>query len=1081
MTALEMSTRFLGVAATCILSTLVGMSESAFAQDEAAETPRPPAQITEPVNDTRLALLPGNTRPETQWATDLGSVDPQLPMQRMLLVLKCSPGQQAALAQFNAQQLDPNSLNFHHWLTPEQFGPLYGPSDTDLETVTAWLQNHGFTIDNVGNGRVFIEFSGTAGLVQQAFHSELHRYLVRGQEHIANSSDPAIPQALAPVIAGIFPLNNFYLRPLHHQWGEFRRDSKSGKWTPENADILTRPLFAAPGNEHPVELVSPYDFATLYNVLPLWNSGIDGAGETIAIAGRSNIDLQDVARFRSAFGLPANAPAILVNGPDPGTPSTDDQVESTLDVEWAGAVAKGATIELVTTASTAGNDGAFSSAAYIIDNNLAPILSFSYGACELALGAAGNAAINSLWQQGATEGITILVASGNQGAAGCEYGGTQTYGASQGVAVNGASSTPYNIAVGGTDLNWINSSAIYWNSSRATNGASAKGYIPEVPWNMTCAGDAVDQFLGGTAQGLDEEQTCQALLKNDFDLPLLTVAAATGGVSACTTPGGTTPATCTGGYTKPAWQTGPGVPADGKRDVPDLSLLASAGTLNTAYPICDSGEGACNNNNEMLVNAVGGTAAASPAMAGIMALVNQKMGSAQGNANAALYSLAAQDARSSCNAASVRSGNACNFYDITTGSIAVPCSPNSPNCTLHHARDAVGVIDGYKSTIGYDLATGLGSVNAGNLVNNWSLVAATKKKPAATTGAASSITTATATVAGSVNPNGADTHILFAYGTSSTLSGAHKTTSKDVGKGTKAIGVSVKLNGLTAGKKYYYQLQATNSVGTVKGSIKNFNTSSAAKLMATTGAASSIAETTATVAGSVIPNGADAHTLFAYGTSSTLSGAHKTISADAGSGTSAVSVSAILNGLTAGKKYYYQLQATNSAGTVKGAIKNFTTTQAGWSGKVQCVKTVTGASYSNNETQTWTVQPGIPQQPTGQTLYPTQWKSTGSGATASQTWVINASGAGQLTVFKNGSGINFARFNTELVVPDGYQATPPPSYTDYEYQFSAFGNSDANVQHVQGSNKTTSPTCDSPVEPGGSTCTVQCTWDFNKK
>jgi phosphodiesterase/alkaline phosphatase D-like protein len=355
------------------------------------------------------------------------------------------------------------------------------------------------------------------------------------------------------------------------------------------------------------------------------------------------------------------------------------------------------------------------------------------------------------------------------------------------------------------------------------------------------------------------------------------------------------------------------------------------------------------------------------------------------------------------------------------------------------------------------------------------------KKPTATTGAASSITATTATIAGSVTPNGADTHVVFAYGTSSTLAGAKKTTSVDVGSGTTAVGASVHLTGLTAGTKYYYQVQATNSAGTTSGAIKNFTTGAAKKPTATTGAASSITATTATIAGSVTPNGADTHVVFAYGTSSALAGAKKTTSVDVGSGTTAGVVSVHLTGLTAGTKYYYQVQATNSAGTTSGAINSFTSTATGWAGQVQCKKTVTGPSYSNNETQTWTVVPGITQAPTGQTFYPTQWKSTGSGASASQTWVINASGTGTLTVFANSAGINFGRFNSEIVVNNGIQATPPPSYADYEYQWLSFGNSDANVTHVQGSSTLTSPTCDSPVEPGGSSCTVACSWDFNKQ
>jgi len=1453
-------------AALCVLSAILGFSQMASAQGRVPEASQPLSRIVEPISDTKLVLLRGNIRPETRLGTDLGGVDPQLPMQRMLLVLKRSPEQETALAEFNARQLDPSSPDFHHWLTPEEFGALYGPSDNDIVAVTAWLQNHGFTVDNVTKGRVFIEFSGTASLVQLAFHTQIRRYMVRGEEHIANSTDPSIPQAISPVVAGIVSLNNFYVTPLHQEWGTFRRDSKTQKWTPENPNIVTQPFFGVPlsggGN---FELVSPYDFATIYNLLPLWNAGVDGTGQTIAIAGRSDISLTDVATFRSAFGLAAKAPTVIVNGPDPGIPSANDKVENTLDVEWSGAVAKGATVKFVTTASTNTSDGAVNSALYIIDNNVAPIMSFSYGACELASGTSGNAAINSLWQQGATEGITIFVASGDQGSAACDGGGTPPYGATHGLAVSGTSSTPYNVAVGGTDLNWVNSNTDYWNASNAANGSSAKGYMPEVPWNSTCVSDAVDEFIGGTALGFDEEQTCQALLDDNLDLNLVAVVGGTGGVSACTTPSGSTPATCSGGYAKPSWQTGTGVPADGKRDVPDLSLFASSGALHSAYAICDSDTAPCtySNGNDALMNSVGGTSVASPAMAGIMALVNQKMGSAQGNANAAFYALAARDTRSSCNSVSVGNGNACNFYDVTTDNNAVPCIPGSPNCTLHHAGDEVGVINGYKSTVGYDLATGLGSVNANNLVNNWHLVATTQQKPTATTGAASSITATTATVAASVNPNGADTHTVFAYGTSSTLAGATKTASLDVGSGTSAVGVSVPLSGLTAGTTYYYEIQATNSAGTTNGSINSFTTSIVVtKPTATTGGASSITATTATIAGSVNPNGADTHIVFAYGTSSTLAGATKTASVDIGSGTLAVGISVPLTGLATGTRYYYEVQATNSAGSTNGAISSFITsaapppsglqfipvtpcrvadtrnpsgpfggpemaakgsrefdipqgacaipatavayslnvtvvpsgplgyltlwpsgqvqplvstlnsldgrvkanaaivpagthggvsvyvtdathvildingyfvpegtasalafypvtpcrvvdtrgansslggpfiaakssrdfpvpssscgipasasayslnvtavphttlgylttwptgkaqplvstlnsyngqvvanaaivpagtsgevsvyasddtdvvldingyfaspgteglslhtitpcraldtrnsagafsgvlkanigtspcalpstakayvlnatvvpnhplgyltlwpdgetqpfvstlnsldgaitsnmavlptlngsidafatdssnlvldissyfaqcatcTQTGWTGQVVCAKTVTGPNYRNNETQTWTVVPGIPQQPTGQTLYPTQWLSTGSGSTATQTWTTSASGTGQLTVFTNGAGINFSRYSSEIVVHGAIQATPPPSYDDYEYQWLPFGNSNASATQVQGSSTTTSATCDSPVEPGGSSCTVTCSWNFNKQ
>ena len=721
-------------AALCVLLA-IAICESRIAYGQnidrapqgAEDAPQVLSRIVQPVDESRLTQLRGNTHPQARPEFDRGAVDQQLPMDRMLLLLKRSPEQDAELEAFMARQMDRASPDFHRWLDPVEFGRRFGPSDSDISVVTNWLQNHGFRVDKVTNGRLFIEFSGTAGLVQSAFHTEIHRYSVSGEEHLSNNSDPSIPEALSPVVAGIVSLHNFFLKPLHRDLGAFRRNPKTGKWTPENPDVIAKPLFNVPVTGGTFELVSPYDFATIYNVAPLWTAGIDGTGQTIAIAGRSDISLTDVATFRSYFGLPAKAPTIIVNGADPGIPSADDKIENTLDVEWSGAVAKGATIKFVTTASTATTDGAVTSAIYIIDNKVAPIMSFSYGNCELAEGTAGNAANNSMWQMGAALGITEFVASGDQGSAACDGGGTAPYGASFGLEVSGTSSTPYDVAVGGTDLNWANQTTTYWNTTNAANGSSARGYIPEVPWNSSCASDDVELLLGFTAAGYNEEGSCEYMLVNNFDIGLVNVAGGTGGKSSCTAPTSNTAASCAGGYAKPTWQTGTGVPADGKRDVPDVSLFASSGALNSAYVICDSDTAPCtfSNATDAASQAVGGTSVASPAMAGIMALVLQHQGgAAQGLPNSVFYSLAAKDNLASCNSKTVASGNACIFYDVTTDNNKVPCVPGSPNCTLTVSTDSVGVISGYVSTTGYDLATGLGTVNAYNLVKAWPASAA---------------------------------------------------------------------------------------------------------------------------------------------------------------------------------------------------------------------------------------------------------------------------------------------------------------------------------------------------------------------
>ncbi len=717
---------------SCVLTTAAragtanGRSAARVAVQDREELPSTPSRIVGRIDEGRLVTLRGNTHPLARPEYNRGAVDPQTTLQNLILVLKRSPEQEAALETFMERQQDPRSEDFHHWLEPTELGKLYGPSEADIAAITSWLENHGFRVEKVTNSRMFILFSGTVGQVEQTFHARIDHYTVNGQEHIANNADPSIPEALAPVVAGVWSLNDFFAEPQHVSLGNFRLDSKTRKWTPLDPGMIPRPQFTVGSGEDTFELVSPYDFATIYNVLPLWNEGIDGSGVTIAIAGRSDIELSDVATFRSAFGLPPNAPTIITNGPDPGVPSAGDKVENTLDVEWSGAVARNATIKFVTTKSVSGvSDGAAQSALYIIDNKVASIMSFSYGLCELFMGSTENSAYNSMWQEGAAAGITEFVASGDQGSASCDDNSKDAvpFEASNGLAVSGISSTAYDVAVGGTDFQWMEIGGndeldTYWNTTNnASNLSSAKGYIPEIPWNSTCANTLVDEIVGATALGWDEETTCNQMVDQDVDEDLVNVAGGTGGKSACTTPSGVTPSTCSGGWPKPSWQTGTGVPNDGKRDVPDLSLFAANGVLGSAYVICDSATGPCtfSNANDAEAQGVGGTSVASPAMAGIMALIVQKAGK-QGLPNTKFYQLAAKDTLSSCNSNTVAGGNSCVFYDVTTSNNSVPCTVGATNCTAKHSGDTIGVLPGYNAGTGYDLATGLGSVNAYNLV-----------------------------------------------------------------------------------------------------------------------------------------------------------------------------------------------------------------------------------------------------------------------------------------------------------------------------------------------------------------------------
>jgi hypothetical protein len=655
--------------------------------------------ITQAVDESRLATLKGNTHPLARPEFDLGTAPASLPMQRMLLVLKRAPEQETALRKLLDDQQDKSSPSYHQWLTPEQYGQQFGPTDTDLQTITAWLQSHGFQVGST-KGRTVLEFSGTAGQVQEAFHTAMHKYLVKGEQHWANASDPQIPTALTSAVAGIRSLNNFSRKPLNVLAGVGERDPKTGKIRPTQP-LLTFPSGCVENNtvsDYCSNWLGPYDFATIYDVLPLWNAGIDGTGVTIAIVGETDIQLTDVQAFRSFFGLPANDPVFIWNGPDPGVQG--DESEADIDVQWSGAVAKGATIDFVISQSTETTFGTDLSAVYIVENNLAAVMSESYGECELGLGTAGNQFYSTLWQQASAQGITVLISSGDGGSAGCDnFDAPPPAPAQYGLQVSGYASTPYNVAVGGTDFNDFTNPGTYWSTTNnPTTQESALKYIPESTWNDSCTNAIWETF---SQLSTNPETNCNNPQLND-----VIIVAGSGGVSKCTTPSGSTPSSCSGGYARPAWQTGSGgFSSDGKRDIPDVSLFASNGFVGHAYVVCQAdAQGYCPSS----FLGFGGTSVSSPAFAGIMALVNQKTGERQGNANYILYKLAAQQPSA--------------FHDVTVGTIAVPCATGSPNCTTTIAGDAYGILSGYNAATGYDLATGLGSVDANNLVTKWSSV-----------------------------------------------------------------------------------------------------------------------------------------------------------------------------------------------------------------------------------------------------------------------------------------------------------------------------------------------------------------------
>ena len=417
-------------------------------------------RITTFVDDEQRLALPGNRYPLANAQYDTGAVSPDFRMDQMLITLLPDAAQEAALIQLIDDQHDPESPYYHQWLTPQQYGELFGISESDARQVTAWLQAHGMEVEEVTAGRRSIVFSGTVAQVESAFHTAIHTYKIGAEVHHANASDPEIPKAFSGVIAGIVSLHDFRSEPMH-----------------TGARIPTAE-FTNGGSYY----LAPSDFATIYDLAPLYQQSINGSGQSVAIVARSNINIADVRQFRTAFDLPANNPQIIVNGSNPGILSSGEETEADLDVEWSGAVAKNAAIKFVVSKSTNSTNGSYLSAQYIVNHNLAPVMSMSFGICEAALGSSGNSFINSLWQQAVAQGITVIVSSGDSGAAGCDSASSSR--ATKGRAVNGLCSSPYSVCVGGTQLNDVSRPSLYWSTSNAPGTqASALSYIPEATWN----------------------------------------------------------------------------------------------------------------------------------------------------------------------------------------------------------------------------------------------------------------------------------------------------------------------------------------------------------------------------------------------------------------------------------------------------------------------------------------------------------------------------------------------------------------------------------------------------------------------
>lgn len=667
-------------------------------------------------DDQQTVVLQGNTRPEARLGNDRGTLPADFPLAHMQLLLKRPPVTEAALTRFVDSLQDPASPNYHHWLTAAQYGAQFGPVESDIAAVTSWLGSHGFTVNGVAPGRMTIDFSGTAAQVGSAFHTEMHRLSVNGVAHIANMSDPAIPRALSGVITGIVSLNDF--RP--------------------HTNFKARPAYTFTADGGTYEAVVPGDLATIYNLTPLFTAGISGAGQTVVVIEDTDVySAADWTTFRAKFGLstytsgsfvqvhPKGSNACGAPGVLPG-----NEAEAELDAEWSSAAAPNATIELAACADTATNFGGLLALQNLLEETSPPpIVSISYGECEAANGATGNAAFNSTYEQAVAEGVSVFVSSGDEGAASCD---ADLANATHGIGVSGLASSPYDVAVGGTDFGdtYLQKNIVYWTAGNTKTFGSARSYIMEIPWNDSCASTLIATTEGYTASA-GSSGFCNSVIGEDG---FLTTASGSGGPSGCATGApsiaGVVSGTCKG-WPKPSWQVVEGSRADKVRDIPDVSLFAANGVWGHYYVYCDSDT----RDNESCSgvpsnwSGAGGTSFASPILAGIQALVNQKTGARQGAPNPVYYKLAAAEYGTTgtaiCNSSRGRGVSTdCIFYDITLGDMDVNCT-STHSCYL--PSGSYGVLStsdstdvtAYRTGRGWDFATGIGSVNAANLVNNW--------------------------------------------------------------------------------------------------------------------------------------------------------------------------------------------------------------------------------------------------------------------------------------------------------------------------------------------------------------------------
>ena len=665
--------------------------------------------VSAAVSDAVTVSVTGERSSLLATAHDNGAVDDALVLTHAQVVLKRPAAQQAALDKLVDDQLKKSSPSYHKWLTPADL-KSYGPDAADVAKVTAWLQSHGLTVNSISPSGMMIDISGPASGLRAAFHTELHHVtLPNGEAHIANMTDLSIPAALEPVLRGA-TLSNFFPKPNAHK--------VSPNFTFGYDDIL----FYA---------VTPPDFATIYNLNPLFSGNnlygarIAGAGVRVAVVEQTLIQRTDFERFRYVFGLATAKGRLFFSNPgdctNPGF--TGDEVEAAIDAEYAVSSAPDADIEEAACAGGTLGFGVETALQNLVeDGTKAAVLSISYGGPEQEQGLTFEMGWENLMEEGASEGLSIFVSSGDSGSAANEENRTN------GLGVNGLSTTPYNTAVGGTDFldTSLGQNAKYWSRKNGVAHSSALSYIPETPWENGCAGSVIYQYLGFT----DAITSCNSSTNpKGISFGEQQNIGGTGGQSVL--------------FQKPGWQSAPGVPNDGVRDQPDVSLFAANGVWNHFYVICmsDPNEGGspCEYTvpADTLGNAYGGTSVSAPAFAGIQALVVQSYGGArQGNPAPRLYQIATAQYSlpllvQQCNSnLGNKISTSCVFNDVTTGNNASSCIAGTVDCftdsastkgigTMRASTTFSNSIDAFPATAGYDLATGLGSVNVTNLLYNY--------------------------------------------------------------------------------------------------------------------------------------------------------------------------------------------------------------------------------------------------------------------------------------------------------------------------------------------------------------------------